>query len=374
MHRITCLLVFFSFSVSYAFPASLPPDSVSRNTSLGINLYWGYLQYHHQEMKILREHPARAAEFSYSTRGDGSKMWHSFYRNPQYGISYKLMNMGNRSILGYAHCFFPYIDIPIIPQNNSYSFAFHTGAGIGYMKKVYDSQTNNQNSAISTSINAYIDLGLMANVRIAKNIWLTGGAHLSHFSNGSVKKPNYGLNYTLVSVGLLYKEKEHIPLKMGQYVYSDEKGRLLITGASSRKEVLGIDGPRFWVTSSQLEYSIPIVTPLFRAGVSLDFMYDKSNSLILDNNNIQWESNWQIAKLGAAISTEFILEKTSLVLFLGGYYHNLSRTVNNQWVYQRIALRYRFTERFWAHLALKTHWNIADYLEFGISYKVFGLN
>lgn len=284
------------------------------------------------------------------------------------------MDLGNRSILGYAHCIFPFIEIPITQQSNSFEIDFRTAAGIGYMRKVYNPQTNYQNSAISTNMNAYIDLGLMANVRVAKNIWVTGGAHLTHFSNGSVKKPNYGLNYTLVSVGFLYKEMEHNPLKKGQYAYSHEKGRLLFTGATSRKESVGIDGPKFWVTSSQLEYSIPIVTPLFRAGVSLDFMYDKSNSLILDNSNIQWESDWQIAKFGAAISTEFILEKTSLVLFLGGYYHNLSRTVNNQWVYQRIALRYRFTERFWAHFALKTHWNIADYLELGVGYKVFGLN
>ncbi len=374
MFRIHLLLILFWLSVYNAFSESLPPDSIKRDISLGINLYWGYLQYHHQEMKILQESPAQALEFSLSTCGDGSKLWHSFYRNPQYGISYKLMNLGSQSILGYAHCIFPFIEIPITKQNNTFALDFRTAAGIGYMRKVYNPQTNNQNSAISTHLNAYINLGLNTKFRVTNYAWITGGVNLTHFSNGSVKKPNYGLNYTLVSIGLLYKDLEHIPPKNGQYAHSYEKGRLLFTGATSRKEAVGIGGAKFWVASTQLEYSIPVATPLFRAGVSLDFMYDKSNSLILDNNNISWESNWDIAKLGAAISTEFILEKTSLVLYLGGYYHNLSRNTSNQWIYQRIALRYRFTERFWGHIALKTHWNIADYLEFGVGYKVIGLN
>ncbi|MDX9846130.1 MAG: acyloxyacyl hydrolase [Tenuifilaceae bacterium] len=372
MDRTTCLLILFWFSTCNAISASLPPDSVNRDISPGINLYWGYLQYHHQEMKILQEAPARALELSLSTRGDGSRLWHSFYCNPKYGISYKLMDLGSQSILGYAHCFFPFIEIPITQQSSSFEIDFRAGAGIGYMRKVYNPQTNHQNSAISTHINAYIDLGLLARVRVAKNTWVTGGAHLIHFSNGSLQKPNYGLNYTLVSLGLVYKKLEPNLNKKGQYAYSQEKSRLLVTGATSRKEAVGIGGPRFWVASSQLEYSIPVVTPLFRVGVSLDFMYDKSNSLILDNSNIHWDSDWETAKLGAAISTEFILEKTSLVLNFGGYYHNLSRSISNQWVYQRIALRYRFTQRLWAHIALKTHWNIADYLEVGIAYKVFG--
>lgn len=371
MQRITCFITLIFLVSNNAFSTYTQSDSTQNSVGVGINLNWGYLQYHHQEMEILKEHPTRAIEISLITRGNGNKLWHSFYRNPEYGITYKLMDLGSRSKLGYSHCIFPFINLPIILPTHNLLASFRAGTGLAFMQKIYNPLNNPQNSAISTHINAFINFGLIANIRIANSIWLSGGAHLAHFSNGSVKKPNYGLNYTLVSLGVVFREKATISAKNGHYAHSDEKSRILVVGTASRKEAVGFGGPKYLVTSGSVEYSYPIATPLFRTGLSLDFMYDKSNSYILQSENIQYESDWQVAKLGTAVSTEFILDKLSLVLYFGAYYHNLSRDINNQWVYQRIAMHYRLNSRIWAHIALKTHWNVADYLELGIAFKAF---
>jgi hypothetical protein len=194
--------------------------------------------------------------------------------------------------------------------------------------------------------------------------------HLVHFSNGSAKKPNYGLNYTLLSIGAEYGNINVPRSSANHYRFSTEQSRILIAFAGSRKEAMGYNGPKFGVATGSVEYSHPIWSPLFRIGASLDFMYDDSHSQILKENGIAFGSNWETAKLGTALNAELILDRLSLVLHFGGYYYNLSSDIKNQWVYQRVGLRYRLTNRFWAHMALKTHWNIADYIEFGIAVNV----
>jgi len=151
----------------------------------------------------------------------------------------------------------------------------------------------------------------------------------------------------------------------------DIKNRLLLTFSGFYKEALDYGGPKYNVASGSIEYSYPLWSSLFRVGASLDYMCDQSHGAILERNNVAYKSDWELAKLGVAANAEIILDRLSLILHFGGYYHNLSRDIRNQWVYQRVGLRYQLTPSLWAHLALKTHWNLADYIELGLAVKVF---
>jgi hypothetical protein len=61
----------------------------------------------------------------------------------------------------------------------------------------------------------------------------------------------------------------------------------------------------------------------------------------------------------------------SLSLQIGDYLYNKLRVANKEKLYQRISLRYRFSNRLWIYAGLKTHWNVADYIEFGVAFKAF---
>ena len=346
------------------------PTEPFNNQALSFDLYWGYLQYHHPEMAALKQSPAQAIKVSYILNTSGNKLWQSVYRYPAVGVSYMFMYLGHDDALGYAHIVSPFIAVPVVRQTKRFSSDFYAGTGIGFMPKVYHPIHNSLNTAISTHLNIFIDLGLRISYQLTSNLRLNGGAHIAHFSNGSIKKPNYGLNYTLLSVGLQYGSHGTERSSNGQYNFDTETNRLLVLIAGAQKEATGFNGPKFGVTTSSIEYSHPIGSPLFRIGTSLDFMYDGSNKLILEENNITFGSNWELAKLGVAVNAEIILDRLSLILHFGGYYHNLSRNIKDQWVYQRVGLRYQLTPRLWAHLALKTHWNLADYIELGIAVNV----
>lgn len=347
--------------------SSANADTTSIAQGFGLKVHTGVFQYHHKEMELLRSNPATAIEVLYILKGNGEKSWHKFYGYPKYGVSYFFMDLGNREILGYSHSIYPFIEFPIYSPIKNLNLGLIVGSGLGYITKTYHRTQNFKNTAISSHFNAFINLGATLNYSLNNRVSLNANFNLIHFSNGSYKKPNSGLNYTLMSAGASYTLNSLKTFKSTEYPFKNETHRIMLLGIASQKEVKGAGGPKYFVGSLSVEYSYPIKR-LWRAGLTCDFMFDTSNKFILNYQHVDWETPWQAAKGGIAINSELILNRLSAVFAFGGYVYNLNS--NNGKVYQRVGLRYRPTNRFFLHLALKTHWNIADYLEFGIGFKI----
>lgn len=361
-------LALLSLALLYCCIAkSANADTTTLAQGFGLKVYTGVLQYHHKEMEILRRNPATAIEVSYILKGNGEKLWHKFYGYPKYGVSYFFMDMGNREILGYSHAIYPFINLPIYSPSKNLNLGFMVGSGIGYVSKTYHRTQNFKNTAISSHLNAFINLGATLSYCVNNHVTLNASFNLVHFSNGSYKKPNSGLNYTLMSVGANYTLNNLKTPKSTKYPFINENHRLMLLGIASQKEVKGTGGPKYFVSSFSVEYSYPI-KKLWRAGVAGDFMYDTSNKYILDYQQVDWKAPWQAAKGGLTINTELVLNRLSAVFALGGYVYNLDSSDGK--FYQRVGLRYRPANRIFLHLALKTHWTIADYLELGVGFKI----
>jgi hypothetical protein len=65
---------------------------------------------------------------------------------------------------------------------------------------------------------------------------------------------------------------------------------------------------------------------------------------------------------------EHVAGRISIPVQLGVYLYN--RYVISQ-LYQLIGLRYRFAEKWVASVQLKAHFGKADYIQYGIGYKIF---
>lgn len=361
--------VFLSVQYQTSYANNDLQDSSKNDHRLKIHFYSGILQYHHKQMEIMLDQRSKAVEFSYALSGDGKKLWHTFYNFPEYGLSYNFMDLGSRSILGYSHAIYPFITFPLLNQSKRFQIGLHVGPGISYVTKVYDRTENFKNSAISSHFNAFINLGSKISYKISRRATLEASTNLIHLSNGTFKKPNSGLNYTFFSLGFSYLNKSYPKFNELLYSFSDEKNRILLTGVGSYKEVKGAGGPKYWVGSFSVEYSRPI-KKLWRYGFSWDLMYDDSNGYILYTEQVPWESKWETFKSGITLNTEIILDKLSAVFHFGGYVFNKNNPDNNGTIYQRLGLRYRTSNKVWFHLALKTHWGSADYVEFGLAYKI----
>ncbi|PKP36355.1 MAG: hypothetical protein CVT98_08160 [Bacteroidetes bacterium HGW-Bacteroidetes-15] len=369
MHKFCFILLVLLLTGNYAKANRSIVDSTYNNRFIGVNYYSGILKFHHKEMEIMQENRASAFELSYVFVGNGNKLWHTYYKQPKFGLVYKFMDLGSYRILGYSHSIYPFINFPIYSPSKNIQFGLFVGPGLSYVTKIYHRTENFKNSAISSHLNAYINLGATISYKISNSIEIDGGFHMVHFSNGTFKKPNSGLNYSLLSVGLSYATGNAKLENGSNYSFLDKNSRLLLVGVGSYKEVKGAGGPKYGVGSFSVEYSRKI-KPLWWYGFSWDLMYDGSNGFILERERVPWDNNWQLLKSGFTLNTEIILDRLSAVFHFGGYIYNKNEPDNNGVVYQRIGLRYRTLDKMWLHLALKTHWGSADYVELGIAYKI----
>ena len=343
-------------------------DSTIQRGKVGVNLISGVLMYHHKEMMVLLEKPVNAIELSWILVGTGNNLWHREYHYPEYGLSYVLLDLGSPSILGYSHGLQPFINFPISPFNRRLSAGFRVGSGLTYITKTYHRTDNFKNSAISTHINALISFNLEGRYALTNSLTLRAGFQLTHISNGTYKKPNSSLNYTTASCGLTYCYSHQNISNRLFHSFTDKPNRIQVFGYGSIKEVKGAGGPKYRVAALSAEYSRPITT-LWRYGVALDVMYDESSAFIMEYKEIPYDTKWQTVSSGATFNTEISLDRLSAVAHFGTYFKNPSREGGA--VYQRVGLRYRLNNYVWMHLALKTHWGSADYIEYGLGYKIY---
>ncbi len=273
------------------------------------------------------------------------------------------MDLGYTKVLGYAHCIYPYISFPLTKYNKPISLNLKTALGLSYATKVYDSISNPLNVAISSHINMYASLGLEVAFKVSNRLNASMGIFGSHLSNGAIKKPNYGINMLTGSIGINYKLTSNPKINKKENDFITDNSRFLIVIGGGIKEANKPGGSKYGVGSLSVEYSKSFKT-YFRYGTSLDYMYDGSTIKHFRDDYVKYNSKLKASKVGVTIMSEVALNRLSAFANLGSYLYNHDK--QNDALYQRIGLRYRSCKSIYSQIALKTHLNVADYIEFGV--------
>ncbi len=79
-----------------------------------------------------------------------------------------------------------------LSQRLSLDYEWNFGVSAGWKK--YDSDMNPNNGTIGSSVNAYLNLGLILSYRLNDRWKLTAGIEGSHLFNGNTALPNAGVN------------------------------------------------------------------------------------------------------------------------------------------------------------------------------------
>ncbi len=334
--------------------------------NIGLFYHTGSLLPHDKKLDSLKKGLISAFEIDLCLGTNGRKYWQNYYHYPSYGFSYMYTDFNYQNVLGTALSISPYLKFNLV---NTYGFLirFKVSPGIALLDKKYDSLQNKQNIAISTHLNIFINLGIQANIRLANRLFFTFGVNALHYSNGSYKKPNYGLNFLTLNTGINLNLNVYQKIPPYFKYQKKEKDRWLVTVAGAIKETGDPGGPKYEVFSLSTEYNMPF-KKLMRYGGSFDIMYDNSTLVHFKKDSVSYTYNAEATKIGAAFQGEILLDRLSAFGGIGIYIYNRDKQVRT--LYQRIGLRYRVTNFFYAHIALKTHLNFADYLELGVSYNL----
>jgi len=334
---------------------------------------YGFLMSHHLELDVFQSH-FPAFEFSIEKATWGKHRWEAMYGYPIIGISVWYSPLGGFPKLGSAVAVYPFINFPIV-RDEKQSFNFRLGVGLGYLTNYYHRTDNYKNFAIGSFINIAGSLYFEYRRSISKMLTISGGFGLTHFSNGSIRTPNFGLNILTATVGIssyLSRPNPHLKQKLlpelAPFEFDERKTLDFDIGYSMGiKDMSQEFGQRFLVYAI---YSNLFKQVSFKSkfGLGFSLTYDASDKFILLWHGGTLKNDASLLKPGLSLAYQLVFSKLSFVFNFGGYFAGAERSEGN--LYQRLTMRYLFTDRFFANIALNTNFGKADYIGFGLGYKI----
>jgi len=127
----------------------------------------------------------------------GKSEWEQLYNYPYYGIGVSVYDFHNPEEIGTPIAFYGFLNAPF-KRWNKLTFNYEIGFGATFNWKSFNPLTNKYNIAIGAGQSFLIDVGLNLQYNLTEHFDIESGFILTHFSNGSLKKPNFGLNTIII--------------------------------------------------------------------------------------------------------------------------------------------------------------------------------
>lgn len=297
-------------------------------------------------------------------------LYNHLYRNPTFGVGFYSATFQSEFI-GQPHAIYLFTDIPFSKRylNDQLSFRYFTAVGVGFNFTPFDEETNPLNQFIGSYENIYTHFGFTSSYRINSGLFVDASFGLKHFSNGSLKKPNTGLNILPFTIGLRsvlnerYNTNSYTKI-IPEFGYQPQWNFLLIAGGKNYttgegqypKLAAGIQ--RVW----QWDYK-------FRIGIGADLFYSGNAQRRLNREDISFKDR---ASLGVVGIWEWVLTPNLYVpIGVGVYLHRNLHNEEITWYYSRLGVRYRLHNGFSAGLSIKAHRFKADFFEWTLGYTIF---
>lgn len=321
---------------------------------------------HHKSISYLINDQISAIELNMGYIPSNEKNWAKLYKQPEIGLGLYHGSLGNDKVLGNVTAIFPYINFPL-SRGNKWEVNTQLGIGLGYTKKHFDPVENYTNLALGTKYNAFFKLMANGAYAFCSNWNVNAGVGFNHLSNGSFSSPNKGLNLLTGSLGLTYfwngKSRKSFTSVPREEKLSNE---FLLIWGNGIKQTSEKDHHKYYTSSLTGNYSIGINSKQ-KIGFGIDLFYNKAA------NRGKWDFEPETSfknrfSQAIFISHDLVLEKFSIIANIGAYTYY--RTEPEKPVYTRLGIRYRLNTHLITSLSLKAHMGKADYIEWGIGYRI----
>ena len=341
-------------------------DTLLNGLTLETKVHYGFIYPHHKAIEYLLGGNIKGFEINLSTHSFGRHPWEELYRYPRYGVGYNFTDFANPKILGYAHGFFGYIDIPFYRPKGNFSFNYQVDGGVSYITEKYEIYNNPLDLAISSSVDVYIGLDFIARLKIDKKHEIKTALELTHYSNGKWRSPNLGLNTVTISAAWLYSLKpSQVPRSQPFFDgYKRNFTEILLNTGFKRDDLL--NEKLYMISSAIIDYYRGF-SPKYAYGGGVDFFYDPSLAPTREYEEDTIGSNSDNFQIGTHLGFRIRYNRLSIILNAGYYCH--ANFYKYSRIYSRLGMRYTLTDNILINFTLKAHYAIADYIEWGIGYR-----
>lgn len=372
LHKIKSSVLLIVMFVLFNVQASAQHKLWGSNLLLEGRVNYGFMINHHLEMEIFNAH-FPSFEINLGKETYGRERWQAMYGYPFVGVSYWYSHMGGSEFVGSAHAVFPYVNYPIL-RNRKHELNFRVGLGLAYLTKRFERLENYKYIAIGSHVNAAANLMAEYRWRFNPRMNMAIGLGLMHFSNGSTKTPNFGVNTPSINVAFAYrlsKENSYLNKKIVPSLYTFEfpgtKSIDFSVGATAALKDMGSEYGRSFMIYNFFGNVMKQFSFKSSAGVGFDVTYDESDFYFAELNKVEYERDREILRFGVGPAYQLHMSKLSYNFGLGFYISGKMAPTNS---YFKLGLQYQVTPGLFANLTLRTHFGQADFVGIGLGYKI----
>lgn len=348
------------------------------------------VKYHHgrfmkntESLDDIMDNPYDALDIRVGFQSDGTKqIWDQLFGFPVYGIGFNQVFFKGGE-LGTPSAIYMFMRAPVF-RGKKLSWNWELAVGVSYNFQKYDPNTNPDQQIIGSATNVYFNAGTGISYQIGNRWDLTLDFDMTHFSNGSTRTPNIGVNLAGLAIGGRYNfnpvknfTKKDFPdyhpqtrpvferKELPRFIRHSE---IILFGSMGGKTTTTqiYDGPTYFVASMSVDYAW-CYHYVGKLGVGFDGFYEsalRDYPVRIENPDFT-----DLSYAGVHISHYLRIYRLTLVTQIG---FNLSDHVSHKGkTYFQVGGSFNITDNFFARAALKTrNGAVADFIEWGVGYRI----
>ena len=342
------------FCVAFIF-CTIVENTAAQNHFLGADVRYGHILCNDAKAKMHINSPEKGLSVYWGYNFEGGDYWHSFWKNPSFGVELSCDAIDN-AIIGNRFGVLFFIR-PSIYKSKSLVLDGFMGLGLSYFSRIHNPYTNPDNIYIGSHLNALINFGFQTSCFVTDHLALCAAIKFSHSSNGQLMRPNNGLNLLQFELGAEYYIRKY-KYAVAEVDKDRTKANEINVSLSPAIAHSLYDRRHYFSAAVSVAYSRRF-HPCFSYGLSCDFMYNGTNITSPYSEGKLSENFSQ----GLAATFECRWDAVALRMALGAYiWHGKYQKLP---YYERVGLFYYLgkTKSQYVGVSIKAHAASAEYIE-----------
>jgi hypothetical protein len=288
------------------------------------------------------------------------------YRKPLLGFGFSALSFRN-SQLGNPFMVYGFTEVPVTNQNRRLHLSYGIGLGLAWGFNEYNKDSNPVNEAIGSYVNPHLQASINLGYWLTDKLRLSVGTGFRHYSNGSTRKPNAGVNIIPIQLMAQFRTRQVFHEGFVPELPKFNKHMSYMAYLTGGMKQMEVNGPMIYKLGAGFNAGYHL-SYKYRIVAGFDMTYSSGSGSRVSGDASAFSKS---VSYGPYVGWDWYLtERLFIPVHIGAYIHRKYENDETNALYQRLGIRYRLLKDKSLSIgtALRTHFGNADFIEFSIGH------